>query len=256
MSPTPLSFFALPGIPLIEPGDDLVAILAKALRESKVGLCDGDVLVVAQKIVSKAEGRYVKLDDLRPSERAVEIAQRTGKDERRVEVILSESDEVVKLGPQLVIAAHKLGFVMANAGVDESNISHNDGAERVLLLPRDPDRSAAELKRRLDATFGVSAAVIINDSFGRPWRNGVVGVALGAAGLPSLVDKRGAPDLFGRELRVTEIAVGDELASAASLLMGQAAEGLPAVLARGLRFEAPSRPAAALVRDRERDLFR
>jgi coenzyme F420-0:L-glutamate ligase / coenzyme F420-1:gamma-L-glutamate ligase len=256
MSPTPLSFFALPGIPLIEPGDDLAAILAKALRESKVGLCDGDVLVVAQKIVSKAEGRYVKLDDLRPSERAVEIAQRTGKDERRVEVILSESDEVVKLGPQLVIAAHKLGFVMANAGVDESNISHNDGAERVLLLPRDPDRSAAELKRRLDATFGVSAAVIINDSFGRPWRNGVVGVALGAAGLPSLVDKRGAPDLFGRELRVTEIAVGDELASAASLLMGQAAEGLPAVLARGLRFEAPSRPAAALVRDRERDLFR
>jgi coenzyme F420-0:L-glutamate ligase / coenzyme F420-1:gamma-L-glutamate ligase len=256
MSPTPLSFFALPGIPLIEPGDDLAAILAKALRESKVGLCDGDVLVVAQKIVSKAEGRYVKLDDLRPSERAVEIAQRTGKDDRRVEVILSESDEVVKLGPQLVIAAHKLGFVMANAGVDESNISHNDGAERVLLLPRDPDRSAAELKRRLDATFGVSAAVIINDSFGRPWRNGVVGVALGAAGLPSLVDKRGAPDLFGRELRVTEIAVGDELASAASLLMGQAAEGLPAVLARGLRFEAPSRPAAALVRDRERDLFR
>jgi coenzyme F420-0:L-glutamate ligase / coenzyme F420-1:gamma-L-glutamate ligase len=256
MSPTPLSFFALPGIPLIEPGDDLAAILAKALRESKVGLCDGDVLLVAQKIVSKAEGRYVKLDDVRPSERAVEIAQRTGKDERRVEVILSESDEVVKLGPQLVIAAHKLGFVMANAGVDESNISHNDGAERVLLLPRDPDRSAAELKRRLDATFGVSAAVIINDSFGRPWRNGVVGVALGAAGLPSLVDKRGAPDLFGRELRVTEIAVGDELASAASLLMGQAAEGLPAVLARGLRFEAPLRPAAALVRDRERDLFR
>src|SRR3984957_9547465 len=256
MSPTPLSFFALPGIPLIEPGDDLAAILAKALRESKVGLCDGDVLVVAQKIVSKAEGRYVKLDDLRPSERAVEIEQRTGKDERRVEVILSESDEVVKLGPQLVIAAHKLGFVMANAGVDESNISHNDGAERVLLLPRDPDRSAAELKRRLDATFGVSAAVIINDSFGRPWRNGVGGVALGAAGLPSLVDKRGAPDLFGRELRVTEIAVGDELASAASLLMGQAAPGRPAALARGLRFEAPTRPAAALVRDRERDLFR
>jgi coenzyme F420-0:L-glutamate ligase/coenzyme F420-1:gamma-L-glutamate ligase len=256
MSPAPVSFFALPGIPLIEPGDDLAAILAKALSESAVGLRDRDVLVVAQKIVSKAEGRYVKLDDVKPSERAVEIAQRTGKDERRVEVILSESDEVVKLGPQLVIAAHKLGFVMANAGVDESNISHNDAAERVLLLPRDPDRSAAELKRRLDATFGVSAAVIINDSFGRPWRNGVVGVALGAAGLPSLVDKRGAPDLFGRELRVTEIAVGDELASAASLLMGQAAEGLPAVLARGLRFEAPSRPAAALVRDRERDLFR
>jgi coenzyme F420-0:L-glutamate ligase / coenzyme F420-1:gamma-L-glutamate ligase len=256
MSPTPVTFFALPGIPLVEPGDDLAAILAKALTESAVGLCDGDVLVVAQKIVSKAEGRYVRLDDVKPSERAVEIARRTGKDERRVEVILSESDEIVKLGPQLVIAAHKLGFVMANAGIDESNISRGDGAERVLLLPRDPDGSAAELKRRLDTMFGVSAAVIINDSFGRPWRNGVVGVALGAAGLPSLVDRRGARDLFGRELRVTEIAVADELASAASLLMGQADEALPAVLARGLRFEAPARPAAALVRERERDLFR
>ncbi len=256
MSLTPVSFFALPGIPLVEPGDDLAAILAKALTESAVGLCDGDVLVVAQKIVSKAEGRYVKLDDVKPSDRAVEIAQRTGKDERRVEVILSESAEIVKLGPQLVIVAHKLGFVMANAGIDESNISHEGGAERVLLLPRDPDGSATELKRRLDATFGVSAAVIINDSFGRPWRNGVVGVALGAAGLPSLIDQRGAPDLFGRELRVTEIAVADELASAASLLMGQAAEALPAVLARGLHFEAPVRPAGALVRDRERDLFR
>ncbi|MGH6799721.1 MAG: coenzyme F420-0:L-glutamate ligase, partial [Roseiarcus sp.] len=233
MSPPPVSFFALPGIPLIEPGDDLAAILAKTLSENAVGLRDGDVLVVAQKIVSKAEGRYVKLDDINPSERAVEIAQRTGKDERRVEVILSESDEVVKLGPQLVIAAHKLGFVMANAGIDESNISHEDGSGRVLLLPRDPDGSAAELKRRLDAAFGVSAAVIINDSFGRPWRNGVVGVALGAAGLPSLVDRRGATDLYGRELRVTEIAVADELASAASLMMGQAAEALPAVLARG-----------------------
>jgi coenzyme F420-0:L-glutamate ligase / coenzyme F420-1:gamma-L-glutamate ligase len=256
MSPSAVSFFPLPGIPLVEPGDDLAAILTKALSESAVGLRDGDVLVVAQKIVSKAEGRYVKLADVKPSERAVEIAQRTGKEARRVEVIISESDQIVKLGPQLVIAAHKLGFVMANAGIDESNINHEEGAERVLLLPRDPDRSAAELKRRLDAAFRVSAAVIINDSFGRPWRNGVVGVALGAAGLPSLVDRRGAPDLFGRELRVTEIAVADELASAASLLMGQAAEALPAVLARGLRFEAPARPAAALVRERERDLFR
>jgi coenzyme F420-0:L-glutamate ligase / coenzyme F420-1:gamma-L-glutamate ligase len=248
--------FALPGIPLVEPGDDLAAILAKALSESDVGLRDGDVLVVAQKIVSKAEGRYVKLDDVKPSERAVEIAQRTAKDARYVEVVLSESAEVVKLGSQLVIAAHKLGFVMANAGIDESNISHEDGVERVLLLPLDPDGSAAELKRQLDATFGVSAAVIINDSFGRPWRNGVVGVALGAAGLPSLVDKRGARDLFGRELKVTEIAVADEIASAASLLMGQAAEGLPAVLARGLRFDAAARPAAALARERARDLFR
>lgn len=255
MHPAPVSFVALAGIPLIEPGDDLATMLAAALREQG-GLRDGDVLVVAQKIVSKAEGRYVELDRVEPSPRAVEIARQTGKDPRHVEVVLSESEEIVKLGPQLIITAHRLGFVMANAGVDESNISHGEGAGRVLLLPRDPDGSAAGLKRRLDAMFGVSAAVLINDSFGRPWRNGVVGVALGAAGMPTLVNRIGTQDLFGRALRVTEIAWGDELASAASLLMGQAGEGLPAVLVRGLRLEAPARQASALVRSRERDLFR
>ncbi|MBO0711186.1 MAG: coenzyme F420-0:L-glutamate ligase [Acetobacteraceae bacterium] len=256
MSPTTVSFFALPGIPLVEPGDDLATILAGALRKSGLGLQDGDVLVVTQKIVSKAEGRYIELGEVEPSQKAVDIAQRIGEDARRVEVVLSESDEIVKLGPHLIIAAHKLGFVMANAGIDESNISHGQGAGRVLLLPRDPDGSAAALKGRLDTAFGVSAAVLINDSFGRPWRNGVVGVALGAAGLPSLVNRVGTRDLFGRALRGTEIAVADELASAASLIMGQAAEGLPAVLARGLRFDTPARPATTLVRNRERDLFR
>ncbi len=256
MTPPPVSFFAVPGIPLIEPGDDLAGILAEALRRAGLALQDDDVLVVAQKIVSKAEGRYVDIDRITPSQAAVEIARKIGKDPRRVEVVLRESDEIVKLGPHVIITAHRLGFVMANAGVDESNIDHLDGGGRVLLLPRNPDGSAAALKGALDAMFGASVAVLINDSFGRPWRNGVVGVALGAAGLPALVSRVGTRDLFGRPLRVTEIAAADELASAASLLMGQAAEGLPAILVRGLRLDAPACPAAALLRNRETDLFR
>lgn len=256
MSVTPVSLFALPGVPLIEPGDNLAQILAGALRESEIGLRDGDVLVIAQKIVSKAEGRYVQLQTIEPSARAIEIAGRTGKDPRYVEVVLSESEDIVKVGLHVVVAAHKLGFVMANAGIDESNIRHEADADRVLLLPRDPDGAARRLKWDLEAAFGVSVGVVINDSFGRPWRNGVVGVALGAAGVPSLVNRIGARDLFGRKLKVTEIAFADEVASAASMLMGQAGEGLPAVLVRGLRLEAPDRPAAALIRDRERDMFR
>lgn len=243
-------------MPLVQPGDDIAAMIDEALRENGVGLWDGDILVVAQKIVSKAEGRYVELDAVSPSERAVEIAEKTGKDPRHVEVVLLESDEIVKVGPRVVVTAHRLGYVMANAGVDESNIEHGSGAGRVLLLPRDPDGSARELKRRLDASFGVSVGVVINDSFGRPWRNGVVGVALGAAGVPSLVDRVGEPDLFGRPMKVTEIGVADEIASAASLVMGQAAERVPVVLVRGLDISAPERPAASLIRDRARDMFR
>lgn len=256
MTVAAVSLFALPGFPLVEPGDDLAGQLVAALRQGGVGLVEGDVLVIAQKVVSKAEGRYVELDDITPGERAREIARTTGKDPRHVEVVLQESDEVVKVGPHVVVAAHKLGFVMANAGIDESNIPHGSGSGRVLLLPRNPDGSAAELKRRLDCEFGVAIGIVINDSFGRPWRNGVVGVALGAAGVPSLVDRVGALDLFGRAMKVTEIGLADELAAAGSLLMGQAAEGTPVVLVRGLRIEAPSRPAAALVRSRERDMFR
>ncbi len=256
MSQQPVTLFALPGVPLIEPGDDLAAILATAIRASEVGLRDRDILVVAQKVVSKAEGRYVCLSGVIPSPRAVEIATATGKDPRYVEVVLSQSEDIVKVGPHVVVAAHKLGFVMANAGVDESNIRHDAGDGCLLLLPLDPDGSARRLKQRLGDDFGVSIGVVINDSFGRPWRNGVVGVALGAAGVPALIDRVGAPDLFGRKLKVTEIALADELASAASMLMGQAGEGLPAVLVRGLTFESPDRPAAALVRARERDMFR
>jgi coenzyme F420-0:L-glutamate ligase/coenzyme F420-1:gamma-L-glutamate ligase len=250
MPQAPVTLFALPGVPLIEAGDDLAAVLAQAIRTSEAGLRDRDILVVAQKVVSKADGRYVLLRGIAPSARAIEIAERTGKDPRYVEVVLSQSEDIVRVGPHVVVAAHKLGFVMANAGIDESNIRHDPDDERVLLLPSDPDDSAKRLKARLEAVFGVSIGVIVNDSFGRPWRNGVVGVALGAAGVPALIDRVGAQDLFGRKLKVTEIAF------AASMLMGQAGEGRPVVIVRGVDLEAPERPAAALIRPRERDLFR
>lgn len=251
-----VTYFAVPGIPLIEPGDDLAAIIAGALDAAKFSPISNDIFVVAQKIVSKSENRYVNLKDVRPSEAASRLAEQTGKDARYLEVVLRESEEIVRHRPNIVIAAHRLGFVMANAGIDQSNIEHADGEERVLLLPIDPDRSAAELRTKLNKRCEADIGVIINDSFGRPWRNGVVGVALGAAGIPSLLDKIGAPDLFGRSLQVTEIAVADEIAAGASLLMGQAAEGQPVVVVRGLTFSETPRPAAALVRPRERDMFR
>lgn len=251
-----VTYFAIPGIPLIEPGDDLAAIIAGALESAKFSLIPNDILVIAQKIVSKSENCYVNLKDVCPSEVALRLAEQTGKDARYLEVVLRESEEIVRHRPNIVIAAHRLGFVMANAGIDQSNIEHVGGEERVLLLPRDPDRSAAELRAKLNKRYEADIGVIINDSFGRPWRNGVTGVALGVAGIPSLLDKIGAPDLFGRSLQMTEIAVADEIAAGASLLMGQAAEGQPVVVVRGLTFSEAPRPAAALIRPRERDMFR
>jgi coenzyme F420-0:L-glutamate ligase/coenzyme F420-1:gamma-L-glutamate ligase len=247
---------AVPGIPLIEPGDDLGAILVDCLKRSGIVLRDRDVLVIAQKLVSKAEGRYVDLAGVAPSARARELAAAVGKDPRIVEVILSEAREVVRYREGVLIVEHRLGFVMANAGVDQSNIPHPDGGERVLLLPRDPDASSAALKARIDEVFRVDVGIVINDSFGRPWRNGVVGVALGVAGLPAMLNLIGAPDLFGRALRVTEVAVADEIAAAASLLMGQTDAGLPLVHVRGLGWEVPPCNAASLLRSKERDLFR
>ena len=251
-----VTFVAVPGIPLIKPGDPLASILVNALKAAKLPLDSADVVVVAQKIVSKAEGRYVDLATVEPSPRARDYAGQTGKDPRFVEVVLSESSDVIRVAPNVLIVAHRLGFIMANAGIDQSNIEHGDGAERVLLLPKNPDAAAAALKGALDAAFGVTCGVIVNDSFGRPWRNGVTGVALGAAGIPSLIDMVGSPDMFGRKLQMTEIALADEVAAGASLVMGQAAEGLPVVLVKGLDLRAPARPASALIRDRARDLFR
>jgi coenzyme F420-0:L-glutamate ligase/coenzyme F420-1:gamma-L-glutamate ligase len=247
---------ALTGIKLVEPGDDLGAIAVAAFATNGLAPEDGDVLVVAQKIVSKAEGRYVDITAVRPSAAAKALAAEVDKDPRFVEVVLSESRRVVRRRPGLLIVEHRLGFVMANAGVDHSNVPAADAAERVLLLPLDPDGSARALREDLIAAFGAPLAVIISDSFGRAWRKGTVGVALGAAGLPALVDLRGHPDLFGRQLHVTETGFADEIATAAGLLMGQANEGVPMVLVRGLSWSAPDVPAAALVRPAEHDLFR
>jgi len=247
---------AVHGLPLIEPGNDLGAILIDGIRRAGIAPRDRDVLVIAQKIVSKAEGRYVELRGVVPSARAVELAGIVQKDPRVVEIILSEAQEIVRYRKDVLIVAHRLGFVMANAGVDQSNIDHRDGNERVLLLPVNPDASCAVLKKRLDAAFAADLGVVINDSFGRAWRNGVVGVALGAAGLPSLQNRIGSPDLFGRALRVTEVAFADEIAAAASMSMGQGNEGLPLVHVRGLDWNEPSRNAAALLRPKEQDLFR
>jgi coenzyme F420-0:L-glutamate ligase/coenzyme F420-1:gamma-L-glutamate ligase len=255
MSARRLTLQGLEGLPLISPGDDLAALLAGAMRRMEITPEDGDVVVVAQKIVSKAEGRLVELDGITPSPRARDLAQEVGKDARLVEVILRESTEVVRHKKDVLIVAHRLGFVMANAGVDQSNVGA-DSCSRVLLLPCAPDASAARLKQRLDQEFDVDLGIVINDSFGRPWRNGVVGVALGAAGVPSLWNRVGSPDLFGRPMRVTEVAVADQVASAASLVMGEADEGLPAVHVRGIGCVATPVPASALVRPREMDLFR
>ncbi len=262
MAASSLKLVAVPGIPLIEPGDDLAAIIGGAIRSAGLTVGDRDVLVVAQKIVSKAEGRYVELADVTPSPQALELAAIVAKDPRFVEIVLSESAEVVRYRKDVLIVAHRLGFVMANAGVDQSNIEHGNtehegGEGRVLLLPRDPDSACADLKRRLEAAFGVRLGVVMNDSFGRAWRNGVVGVALGAAGLPSLIDMVGEPDLFGRTLRVTQIAFADEIAAAASLVMGQAGERQPVVLVQGLDWgERGETPARALLRPKQLDLFR
>jgi coenzyme F420-0:L-glutamate ligase / coenzyme F420-1:gamma-L-glutamate ligase len=246
----------LPDIPMVRPGDDLAGLLIAACARSALAPTDGDVVVVAQKIVSKAEGRYVDLANVRPSPRAQSLAAEVDKDPRLIEVILGESRRVVRHRPGVLIVEHRLGFIMANAGVDRSNVDPAAGAEPVLLLPRDPDASAARLLERLTAHFRKRLGVIITDSWGRAWRRGTVGVALGAAGLPSLMDMRGRPDLFGHELRVTQTGFADEIASAASLLMGQADEARPVVLVRGLAWEAPASPAATLIRAAEEDLFR
>ncbi|MCB4822481.1 coenzyme F420-0:L-glutamate ligase [Roseicella aerolata] len=242
-----LSLTALPDLPMVQAGDDLGAMLAEGMARAGLSPQPCDVLAVAQKVVSKAEGRSVPLASVTPSASACRLAEETGKDPRLVELILSESLRVVRARPNLIIVEHRLGFVMANAGIDQSNVGQEGHA---LLLPVDPEASAARLSARL------GLAVVITDSFGRAWRRGTVGVAIGAAGLPALLDLRGQPDLFGRELRVSITGYADEIAAAAGLVMGQGAEGRPAVLVRGLAWSAPAMPAAALLRVGAEDLFR
>ncbi|MDO9709251.1 coenzyme F420-0:L-glutamate ligase [Paracraurococcus lichenis] len=242
-----LSLTALPGLPMVQAGDDLGALLAEGMARAGLSPQPGDVLAVAQKVVSKAEGRSVPLASVAPSAAARALAEKTGKDPRLVELILSESRRVVRARPNLIIVEHRLGFVMANAGIDQSNVGQEGHA---LLLPVDPDASAARLSARL------GLAVVITDSFGRAWRRGTVGIAIGAAGLPALLDLRGQPDLFGRTLQVSITGFADEIAAAAGLVMGQGAEGQPAVLLRGLAWDAPAAPASELVRVGAEDLFR
>jgi coenzyme F420-0:L-glutamate ligase/coenzyme F420-1:gamma-L-glutamate ligase len=249
-----LEIFAPESFPMVEPGDFLPRQILDSLQRDQISLQQGDVLVLAQKIVSKSENRYADLMDIEPLAEAQNLALKCDKDPRLVQLILDESSEVLRCVPGVIIVRHRLGFVMANAGIDHSNISNAvDG--QVLLLPENPDHSAKQLQEQLEQTTGLALAVIINDSFGRPWRLGTTGVCIGCAGIASLLDQRGDTDLFGQELLVTQVAVGDELATAASVLMGQAGEARPLAVIRGVQFPRGPAPAHHLLRPAGEDLF-
>lgn len=241
------------GIDEVQPNDDLARLLMSGLAPLQPR--ERDIIVVTQKIVSKAEGRFVDLNSVTPSDRARELAAITHKDPRLVELVLSESTAVLRAAPHVLITRHRLGLVMANAGIDRSNVG-SARPDVALLLPADPDASAQRLGVALSEAFHASLALVISDSFGRPWRNGVVNVAIGAWGLPALSDRRGQIDRDGRRLEVTQIALADLVASAAGLAMGEAGEGIPAAIVRGVDRVGPSAPASALVRPLEEDLFR
>lgn len=247
---------ALAGIPMIAPGDDLAALMLDACERTGLVPEDGDIIVLAQKIISKAEGRFVDLRNVAPSPRAMELAAVARKDPRVVELILRESTSMLRCVAGVIIVEHRSGLVMANAGIDASNVGAVGGEDHVLLLPEDSDRSAAALRDTLRSRVGRDIGIVINDSFGRAWRNGTVGTAIGVAGPPGLWDMRGLADLNGRVLRATEVGVADELAAAASLLMGQGSEGLPAIHVRGFPLAFRTSSATELIRSRETDLFR
>ena len=248
----------LPGIPMVQPGEDLAGMILPALARAGIRLEDDDILVLAQKVVSKAEGRLVNLASVEPSRLAQELAGQTGKDPRFLELVLEESREVLRTRPGTIIVEHRLGFVCANAGIDHSNVKGEEvsAEEWVLLLPTDPDASARRLRHQLEAESGVRVGVLIIDSHGRAWRLGTAGVAIGLSGLPGLVDLRGEKDLFGYVLRITQVGVADELASAASLVMGQASEGTPAVHVRGFPYPLREGCILELLRPKDLDLFR
>ena len=263
-----LTLTPLSNIPLIRQGDDLADIIVGALHMDTIQIQDNDILVIAQKIVSKAEGRIVNLATVSPSDRALELAKATEKDPRIVELILQESNEILRTRPGAIIVEHRLGFVCANAGIDHSNVSPLDPSkgsgtfERlnpedwVLLLPECPDRSAEQIRQKIEVATKVRIGVLIIDSHGRAWREGTVGAAIGISGLPGLLDLRGKPDLFDFRLRITQVGVADELAAAASLMMGQAAEGTPVVHARGFPYALREGKLDELLRPKEQDLFR
>lgn len=246
-----ITIFPVPGIPEVQPGDDLANLISAALRGAGLDLRAGDVVVITQKVVSKAEGRLVALSAVEPSPEAVALAESTGRRPQEVELVLRESREVVKAARQVLIVETKQGVICANAGLDHSNIPGN----MVALLPADPDASAAALRQRLMAAWGVEVAVVISDTFGRPWRMGQTNVAIGVAGMLACADYRGTADTFGRELKVTEIAVADELAAAAELVMGKTLM-VPVAVVRGYAYPAGEGSARSLLRPKEQDLFR
>jgi coenzyme F420-0:L-glutamate ligase/coenzyme F420-1:gamma-L-glutamate ligase len=254
-----LEVTALPGLPIVGAGDDLAALVAEGLRRASISLADGDVLVLASKVVSRAEGRFVDLTTVEPGERARAFALATGKDARLCELILGESQQVSRSAPGALVVRHRLGFVSADAGIDASNALPRGASSAsgpwALLLPADPDGSAERLRCALHDLSGAALGVIISDSFGRPFRLGTVGAAIGVAGLPALWDRRGEPDLFGRVLQQTVTALADQIAATADLVAGQAAEGRAAVHVRGLSFIPGQHSAAELYRAPERDLY-
>ena len=253
--PASLQFHVLPDLPMVEAGDDLAALLELALRRLPVTLDDGDVLVVAQKIVSKAEGRLIPLASVTPGERAIALAKETDKDPHLVQLVLDESTEVMRTRPGVLLVRHRLGNVGAHAGIDQSNVDHA-GGECALLLPEDPDRSAAALRSALAARTGARLGIIIADSMNRAWRLGTVGGAIGCAGLTVLDDLRGTSDLYGRELKVTLINRADSLAATACLLMGESVQRTPAVLIKGMPAEDSAQTAREIIRPLAEDMFR
>jgi coenzyme F420-0:L-glutamate ligase/coenzyme F420-1:gamma-L-glutamate ligase len=252
-----LTLLPLKSFPFVNSGDNLVDIIVEALTNTGITLENNDILVLAQKIISKAEGRAINLEMIKPSQKAYDLGILCDKDPRLVEVVLWESNSILRLRPGTIIVEHRLGFVCANAGIDHSNVSPENFASEniVLLLPEEPDRSAQLIKEKLEERYGVRIGILIIDSHGRAWRLGVVGTSIGFAGIPGLVDMRGKPDLFGEKLRITQIAVADELAGAASLLMGQADEGLPAIHVRGFPYPLQEGNFQELIRPHDQDLF-
>lgn len=250
----PLTLTPLQDIPIIQPGDDLAGIILRTLAISSLELKTGDIIVIAQKIISKAEGRLVELATVTPSPAAMELAAKTKKDPRLAELIVRESNTILRARAGSVIVEHRLGFVCANAGIDHSNVAGNE--EWALLLPEDPDRSAAEIRSRLEEATNQQIGVIIIDSHGRAWRIGTVGTVIGLSGIPGIVDLRGQTDLSGYTLKITVVAAADELAAAASLMMGQVAEGTPVVHVRGFPYPLGTGSLKELLRPKDQDMFR
>ena len=256
MDRSDLTVFAIPDFPLVKPGDNLATLILERTTDAGLTFEDQDILVVTQKIVSKAEGRLVRLDTVIPSQQALEVGQATGKDPRLVEVVLSDTREISRMRPGLLIVEHHLGFISANAGVDHSNIDSDDQGEWVAPLPKNPDASAQGLRHALMEATGKEIAVIINDTHNRPWRAGAVGVAIGLAGLDPIQDLRGQPDLFGNLLASSQVSLADQVASAATLVMGQANEGRPVALLRGLTFTVREDASSSdLLRPKDQNLY-